>query len=164
MCSLALTFLPLLGNGVAADPPSSCPSDINIDDSAWVLREIQAKAGASGGGYVYTMLKRIFAYQPDAAERFREMFSPVCFAETHSFVIDGRWQQIARRVVTPSGTRAFLLLPDNTWKEGSEIHVAADFKSPTDPAYYVLLFRASEVALHRKISLPRTSPSFRSER
>jgi len=166
LCVLAIAGLFAFGGAAAADSSASCPNDITLDDSAWVLRAIQAGDGAGVGEYAYTLWKRIFAYQPDAAKRFRKEFFPACFAETYSFVIDGKQQQIAKRVVSLSGSRAFLLLSDNTWREGSGVHVAADFKNPIGPAYYVLLFRASEVVAHRKISLPTIfpSPSLRSER
>lgn len=166
LCALALAVLFAFGGVAAADSSTSCPNDINQDDSAWVLRAIQTRDGASTGEYVYMMWKRIFAYQPDVAKRFRKEFFPECFAETYSFVIDGRQQQIAKRVVSPSGSRAFLLLSDNTWAEGSNIFVVANFRNSIDPAYYVLLFRASESAIHRKILLPIIfpSPSLQSER
>lgn len=159
-CVLAVAALFAFGNSVMADSSASCPNDINQDDSAWVLRAIQTRDGASTGEYVYMMWKRIFAYQPDAEKRFRKEFFPACFAETYSFVIDGRQRQIAKRVVSPFGARAFLLLSDNTWAEGSNIFVVANFRNSIDPAYYVLLFRANESAIHRKILLPIIFPSF----
>ncbi|GEM_PF-5393873 len=158
-CALAVAVLAVFGNNASADSSASCPNDITLDDSAWVLRAIQAGDGAGGGEYVYTMWKRIFAYQPDVTKRFRKEFSPACFGEAYSFVINGKQQWIAKRVVSLSGSRAFLLLSDNTWVEGLNIYVAADFKNPIDPAYYVLLFRASEVVAHRKIPIPIVIPS-----
>lgn len=165
-CALAVVALLAFGSSASADQSASCPNDIILDDSAWVLRAIQTGGSADAGGYAYMAWKRVFAYQPDAAKRFRKEFFPACFAETYSFVIGGRQQQIAKRVVSPSGSRAFLLLSDNTWAAGSNISVVADLKNSTDPAYYVLLFRASEPAVHRKVVLPLIfpSPSFRSER
>ena len=159
LCVLAIAGLFAFGGAAAADSSASCPNDITLDDSAWVLRAIQAGDGAGGGEYVYTMWKRIFAYQPDVTKRFRKEFSPACFGEAYSFVINGKQQWIAKRIVSLSGSRAFLLLSDNTWREGSGVHVAADFKNPIGPAYYVLLFRASEVVAHRKISIPIVIPS-----
>lgn len=166
LCVLAIAVLFMFGGAAAADSSASCPDDINIDDPAWVLRAIQTRDGAGVDEYVTMMWRRIFAYQPDAAKRLQKEFFPACFAETYSFVIDGKQQEIAKRVVSLSGSRAFLLLSDNTWAEGSSIYVVANFRNSIDPAYYVLLFRKSESAIHRKILLPIIfpSPSFRSER
>lgn len=166
VCALALAVLVAFRGAALADSSASCPNDINQDDSAWVLRAIQTSDGAGTGEYVSMMWTRVFAYQPDAAKRFRKEFFPTCFAETYSFVIDGKQQEIAKRVVSLSGSRAFLLLSDNTWAEGSNIFVVANFRNSIDPAYHVLLFRESESTVYRKILLPIIfpSPSLQSER
>ena len=151
LAALLFLFLPEFPRAETATPP--CPDDITFDDSSWVLRQVSVSSD-NASDYAHRAWKRVFAYQPDYAKRFRKEFHPACFAEVHSFVVERHQRWVAKRVVSERGTRAFLLLSNNTWVEGTGITVYKFIGDPSRPAFFAVLEKDGKPVAERRIDLP----------
>ena len=143
----------VFGSVSANESLPSCPADIDLSNSAWVLREILWIQGViTHPDHVST--RRVFAYQEDPLKRIQTKFHPRCWGETYSFIVNGHETVIAKRVVSLSGSQAFLLQPSGEWMKGSRLRIGSTTADKSNPAYFILLFNGADVIAHRKISLP----------
>src|SRR3989344_4667242 len=143
----------VFGSVSANESLPSCPADIDLSNSAWVLREILWIQGViTHPDHVST--RRVFAYQEDPLKRIQTKFHPRCWGETYSFIVNGHETVIAKRVVSSSGSQAFLLQSSGKWIGGSGLSIRSNLIDKFNPSYVILLFSGSDVIAHRKISFP----------
>ena len=143
----------VFGSVSANESLPSCPADIDLSNSAWVLREL--RWNEEGEKYPeYLAVKRVFAFQENLQQRIQKIFHPRCWGETYSFIVNGHETVIAKRVVSLSGSQAFLLQSSGKWIGGSGLSIRSNLIDKFNPSYVILLFSGSDVIAHRKISLP----------